>query len=316
MAITKITDVIDPEILAQMVLLKLPNNTILIPGVFTTNDFPIAEKGTVWTIPYNNNLGELETYVSGTPLTKQKLTQDDYNMVVIRKAAYYNADKIVKIAAYKDPMDYVGTQLATQTIPDMYMETQILIMEGGIPAANRYDGSAANMSAAAVRAAKLKLGDKASKLKSILMHSKQFGDLEAAKEVVYQAQNTILPLYETQTTQVGSPPQPNMVATVAGLVIYVSDNCTLLGTSPEQYVAYLMGDSPMGHFWQQSLNIDLDRDVEYKYDVISPDLDFVMCIHGMDYTSTSYTKANLENTANYTIKWNQKLITLVRMKTL
>ena len=71
--ITRITDVIDPEILAQMVLLQLPNNTILIPGVFTTSEFPIGTKGTLWEIPYNNNLGDLETYLAGTDLTIQKM---------------------------------------------------------------------------------------------------------------------------------------------------------------------------------------------------------------------------------------------------
>ncbi len=313
---TLIADVIDPEILAQMIVLKLPNNTILVPGVFTTNEFPIGEKGTRWKIPYNNNLGDLETFIEDTNLTIQGMDQDDYSMVIIRKAAIYAAGKIVRLAAHADPMDFVATQLSTQVIPKMYMDTQILVMEGGIPDDNRYDGSAANMSAAAVRAAKLKLGDKMAGLKHILMHSKQFGDLDVAKEVVYQAQNSILPIYETQVTNVGLPHTPNMIATVAGLVIHVSDNCPLGDTSPETYIAYLMGDAPMGHFWQQGLNIDLYRDVKKKTDWISPDLDFTMCIHGVDYTSDSYTNANLENMANYDDKWDQKLIKLVRMKTL
>ena len=313
---TLLADIINPERLAQMILMELPNNTILIPGVFTSSEFPIAEKGTIWKIPYNDNLGELETFIEDTDLEIQGMDQDDYRMVIIRKAAIYAAGKIVRLAAWKDPMDFVKTQLVTQVIPKMYMDTQILIMEGGIPDANRYDGSGAVMSAAAVRAAKLKLGDKMAGLKHILMHSKQFGNLEAAKEVVYQAQNSILPIYETQVTNVGIPHTPNMIATVAGLVIHVSDNCPLLGSSPETHVAYLMGDAPMGHFWQQGLNIDLDRDTRKKEDWISPDLDFTMCIHGVDYTSQSYTIANLQNVANYDLKWNQKLIQLVRMVTL
>ena len=71
----------------------------------------------------------------------------------------------------------------------------------------------------------------------------------------------------------------------------------------------------MGHYWQQDLNIDLDRDVIAKEDLISPDLDFVMTLHGVDYTSTSYTDANLQNTANYTLKWDQKLVKAVRLVT-
>jgi hypothetical protein len=317
-AITRITDVIDPEVLAQMVLLRLPNNTFLIPGVFTSSEFPIGTEGTLWEIPYNNNLGDFETYQAGTDLTIQKITQDKYSMVVIRKATIYAADKIVRLAAFKDPMDFVATQLATQTIPDMYMSTQILVLEGAIPAANRH-AVVANMSAAAVRAAKIKLGDKMSELKHILMHSKQFGDLDAAGEVVYQPKNTILPLFTASTvpqvTNVGLPPSGDLIATVAGLVIHVSDNCGALGTSPETYPSYLLGENAMGHFWQQGLNIDLDRDVKAKEDWISPDIDFTMCLHGVDYTSTSYTDANLQNTANYTLKWNQKLVTAVRLAT-
>lgn len=313
--ITRITDVIDPEILARMVLLQLPNNTILIPGVFTTDEFPIGTKGTLWEIPYNNNLGDLETYLAGTDLTIQKMTQSKYRMVVIRKAAVYATDKIVNNAAYKNPMDFISTQLATQTIPEMYMKTQIYILEGAIPAANRLTAGT-NMSAAKVRAAKLLLGDKLASLKHILMHSKQYGDLEAAKEIVYQPKNTLLPLYETQVTNVGLPPTGDLIATVAGLIIHVSDNCTLGGGSPETYASYLLGDDAMGHFWQQQLNIDLDRDVKAKEDWFSPDLDFTMCLHGVDYTSTSYTVANLQNTANYDLKWDQKLVKAVRLLTL
>jgi PIN domain nuclease of toxin-antitoxin system len=318
-AITRITDVIDPEILAQMVLLKLPNNTILIPGVFTNNEFAIGTEGTLWEIPYNNNLGELATYQAGMDLTIQKLTQDKYRMVVIRKATIYAADKIVRLAAFKDPMDFVATQLATQTIPKMYMDTQILILEGAIPAANR-STLAATITLAGVRAAKLKLGDKMSELKHILMHSKVYGDAENAGIVVYQPVTSILPALYTgtavpQVTNVGLPHTPNMVATIAGLIVHISDNISALGTSPETYPCYLLGDNAMGHFWQQGLNIDLDRDVKAKEDWISPDIDFTMCLHGVDYTSTSYTDANLQNTANYTLKWNQKLVTAVRLTT-
>ena len=313
---TRITDVIDPEILARMILLRLPNNTILIPGVFTTSDFPMGTKGTIWTIPYNDNLPEFETYLAGTDLTEKKLTQDDYNMVVIRKAALYVADKIVANAAFKNPMEFVTEQIVTQTLPKMYMDTQISVLEGAIPVANRYDGSGADISATVIRTAKLKLGDKAAQLKHILMHSKVFGDLEIAKEVVYQAKNTILPLYETQVTNVGGQPvSDNLIATVAGLIIHVSDNCPLGDTSPETYITYMFAEKAMGHFWQQNLNIDLFRDVKAKEDWISPDLDFVMTLHGVDYTSTSYTVGNLENQANYTDKWDQKLIGAVRIVT-
>ena len=316
MAFTKITDIIDPEILGDMILEKLPNNTILIPGVFTTTDFPIATKGTIWEIPYDELLGDFETYLSGTDLTPQKLGQDSYRMAVIRKAAVYSSDKIVPIAAFKDPMQFVSKKLAEQNIPLMYFKTQLRILEGAIPPANRKDGSGAIISASVIRTAKLKIGDQAANLESILMHSKQFGDLETEKTIIYQPKNMIYPLFGTQTTDVGAPPKPaNMVATVAGLIIYVSDNLTALGTSPETYRTYLLGEKAMGHFWQQQLNIDLDRDVLAKQDIISPDLDFVMVLHGVDYTSTAYDDADISNTANYTLKWNQKQVGAVRLVT-
>ena len=314
---TRIADVIDPEVLATMVLAELPNNTFLIPGVFTSSEFPIGTFGTVWEIPYNENLGDLETYDPTVDLSVQDQGQDVYRMIVIRKAAIYGADKIVKLAAYKDPMDYVTQQLATQVIPDMYMSTQITVLEGAIPTDNRYDGSAGVMRASQVRNAKQLLHDKGYRLKSILMHSKQFGDLEDNDEIVYQPKNTIYPLYGSQGNAIGLPPTPaDMVPTVAGLVIFVSDNCTLGGTSPETYVAYLLSPNCMGHFWQQGLNIDLERYVKGKQDWISPDLDFVMCLHGVDYTSTSWTDANLGSTANYTLKWDHKLVGAVRLLTL
>lgn len=312
MPVTRITDLIDPQILADMILEKFPNNALLLPSLFTTNEFEIGEKGTLWQIPYQKTIQDFETFIPGTSLTPQKFEQDKYRMVVIRKAAAYALDKVVKLAAYKNPMDFLSTQVSEKMIETIF-RTQLNILEGGIPAANR-DSVAATLTPTAIREkGAAKIGDKAATLRYLLCHSKVFEDLIKGNYIVWQPKNTILPLLQTQQVYLGTQAPGDLVPTVAGLIVVVSDHLKTIVGPPTTYVNYLLGDAVMGYYWQQALNIDMDKDILAKEDVISPDFDFVLCLHGVDYTVTAYDDVNLATTANYTLKWNQKLVPAVRL---
>jgi hypothetical protein len=309
---TRITDVIDPEVLSRIVIRTILNNIFRIPGVFDGNEFSEGDPGTFWEVIFGNKLGDFETYDPDTPLTAQKLTQGRFGHVVIRKAALYGVDKIVKKAAKQNPMDYFSIQL-----PDKILETLMLstinVLEGAIPAASRIDNNAV-ISRAEINKAKYVLGDKASTLKWITMHSKIFQVLEDAGDIVYQPMGNILPLADpNQFMQVITNDQ-NFVATIAGLIIWQSDNVPVISGSPDEYVSYLTGDRAVGFYPQGALNIDTDRDITTKEDFISPDLDYVLSLWGTNYTGApSYTDADLSNVANYTTVWDVKEIPATRL---
>lgn len=311
---TRITDVIDPEVLSRIVIRMILNNIFRIPGVFDGNEFSEGDPGTFWEVIFGNKLGDFETYNPDVPLTPQKLTQGQFGHVVQRKAALYGVDKIVQKAAQRNPMDYFSEQLP-EKILEVLMKASINVFEGAIPAGSRIDNDAV-ISKVEINKAKYVLGDKASKLKWITMHSKSFQVLEDAGEIVYQPINNILPLAKpNQFLQVVTNEQ-NFVATVAGLIVSQSDEIPIITGTPDEYVSYLTGDKAMGFYTQGSLNIDTDRDITTKEDFISPDLDYVLSLWGTNYTGApSFTDADIKNPANYATVWDVKEIPATRLLT-
>ncbi len=312
MGATRITDVIDPEILSRTVIRNVLNNIFTIPGVFAGNEFASDDPGTFWETPYQNKLGDFETYDPDTPLTVQALTQGRFGHVVQRKAAAYGEDKIVKLAANQDPMDFFSQQL-TEKILELTMKQSILVFEGAIPAASRQDDGVA-ISRAQINKARYLLGDKAANLKWVVMHSSNKQVLDTAGEIVYQPMANILPLTKpNQFMQVATNEQ-NFVATVAGLIIFQSDNMPVISGTPDKYATYLTGDRAMGYYPQGSLNVDTDYDTLTKEDILSPDIDFMLSLIGTDYTDApDYDDASLAATANYDTKWDVKEIPAIRI---
>jgi hypothetical protein len=92
-------------------------------------------------------------------------------------------------------------------------------------------------------------------------------------------------------------------------------------SSVYKYPTYLLGNEAMGMFFQKNLRIEKGREylVGGGYDFYTVRADFVMCLHGVDYSESTnpqlYTSAALKSTSNYTLKWNQKNVKAVRVLT-
>jgi len=305
MATTRITDVIDPEVLSDMIINQYEDKLFMLPGVSNEVSFPIPTKGTLWEIPYADVLGDLETFIAGTPLTIQSMTQDVFRSVVIRKGGLYGVDKIVKLAGLKNPMDYFAEQFSNLMLK-ANMETQIAVLTGAIPSANINNQTGVSVSEAIIQATKQKLVDMASDLKYFVCHSAIYATLEAGGKITWQPASQVLPVLAGANNSQVIDARTGMVPTIAGMIIVQSDKCTY--SSPD-YFSFLLGEKSMGLFYQQTVNFDTDRDISLKEDYISPDFDFVMPVYGVDYTKTDYTIVELEKTANYALKWDRLICT-------
>jgi len=118
----------------------------------------------------------------------------------------------------------------------------------------------------------------------------------------------------------GDVPPANRVATVRGLICIVTDYCTTVAGTPTGYITYLVSPGSMGLFFQKNMEVSEDKEtlVDGGYKFFTPRINFVMCLHGMDYTEATvpqlYTQAALINTANYTMVFaNAKNIGAVRL---
>lgn len=313
-----ISDIVNPEVLGDIVNEKLTNLLVNVPGLDTSTEFTLGRAGTSWDIPYNKVLTDLTRDGEGVTLVPQTLSQDKYGMVVQRMGQSYKDEDIARMVAAGNPAESLAARIAEKAYEYM-LARRIDILEGAIPTANRYD-PAAVVTDQVLAVGKQLLGAKGSDLKVALMHSAAFNYLERTGDIVYQPMSNIIPLY-TQTNQFGLYAS-GTVPTCAGMVCIQSDSIEgVSASSVTKYPIYLLGNDAMGMFWQKNIRIEKAREylVGGGYDYYTVRGDFVMCLHGVDYSeSTSpqlYTSAALKNTSNYTLKWNQKNVKAVRILT-
>ena len=188
----------------------------------------------------------------------------------------------------------------------------VATLEGAVPTANRFDGSAGVATSNGLYDTKNKIGDQGEELRWVLMHSKVFNDLKKAGEIIYQPAANILSLAASNQRRQVLETDTDLVPTIAGMIVQSSDLVEVVAGTPITYASYLLGEAAMGFFFQQEVNFDEDRDIFLKEDFWSPDLDDVMTLFGMDFNKTVYAFTDLKDPANWDIKWDQKLIKAAR----
>lgn len=314
-----ISDIVNPEVVSALTNEKLATKLATVPGLDTSSEFEVGTPGTSWEVPYNKRLAAMARDGEGVTLTPQTMSQAKYKMVVQRAAQVYKDEDIAKMVATGDPAGNLSDRLA-EVGYEYLMARRLDILEGAIPTANRYD-PAAVISDTVLAVAKGKLGDHASDLKAALMHSSAYNYLERTGKIVYQPISNVLPLY-SQTNFLGANGS-GLVPTCAGLVLMQSDAISAeFASTVYKYPTYLLGMEAMGMYWQKNSTLATYRDeitgggyTGWVYRLPG----FVMCLHGVSYDeSTSpqlYTSAALKATANYALKWDQKLVKAVRVLT-
>lgn len=322
-SIALIAGIVDPEVLGALVNDKLANMFIETSDFDTKNQFSVGTAGTSWEIPLNDLIPAFQRDGNGVTLVPQSLTQDTYKMVVQRAGKSYREDKIDLMVTgdAKKSTANLAVRIA-ERVRDYMIQSRFWILEGAIPAANRRGALGTNLTSAEVGAGKLLLGDKSQNLKYLILHSKTFEDLQNAGSVTWQTMANIVDTGTGYATRLnlGDVAPANKVPTVRGLICVITDYCTTVSGTPTQYVSYEIAPSAMGLFFQKNLEISEDKEtlVDGGYDFFTPRINFVMCLHGIDYiegtTPQLYTQAALQNTANYNMVFaNAKNIGAVRL---
>ena len=169
--------IVVPEVLGDLVLEKLADKVIALPGVDTTTEFPIGQNGTIWEVPYQKPVSAMIHDGEGITLVPSDVEQTTYRMPVVRRGQAYKIPSIDKLAAHKDPAGFLSEQIA-QVIAEAMQKTRFYVLEGAIPSANRFDADDGICTGDDVSAAKILVGDKYDSMKYLVLHSKVYNDLE------------------------------------------------------------------------------------------------------------------------------------------
>lgn len=189
MAVTKIADVIVPDLFAQYVIDKTTEKSeIMNAGVVENNaelNRLITGGGTVLAMPKWNDLsGKSQVLDDTNPITPSKITSHAELATVLIRANAWGSNELAGALAGDDPMKAIADRVADWWVRDE--KANILSILDGVFASSGMSGhvlditsaSTTKITADSVLGAKQLLGDAADLLTMIYMHSATFTELQ------------------------------------------------------------------------------------------------------------------------------------------
>lgn len=286
MAFTQIAQIINPEVLADQISAKFPDQLVLgntnLVEVDTT--FPLGSPGTKFKLPFWKRIAAFADLTEGTAMTPGQITSNAEFATVLRGGAAFEVLDTAELVSKADPVGEISDQLARRAAE--YIDGKLVLAMQNTP--NTFDQSVGvnktntngtmdqNAIALAVTST---LGDNYGKLMkggAIIMHSKVYGDLlqTSAIQNWYQSQMEVI--------------KTGLIPTVMGLPIYVSDLVTVGSQSSKNlYHTYVVGPGALALFYQRQVMVEFDRDILLLADIVSSNVHFAPHLYGWDDNSST-----------------------------
>jgi hypothetical protein len=289
-AITSITDILDPEILSDFVAAELVNKVpALMSGVVQMDPHPQIQAGGQRILIPRWKLASTawQALSESSDMDEKKITVKKEYGVVVRRGDCFTETDLAKIVNGMDPMKEMVRQVSDVVARGIFA-TQIKVLTGaligGLASTNVFDATAQEdqsnpkMSIDNAIKAKLLIGENMDDIKYLLCHSKVKGDILAlgSAYVNWGASQ--------------SPFITGMVPYFCGMEIITSDFCPYtgtLGTTDVVFSSFLLGANSMWLGYQKKVNIEFDRDVKQKKDIMAYDLHFIPHLDGVGYVDGS-----------------------------
>ncbi len=300
---TKLSDIVDPEVLADQVSALFPGRIQLEASgaVLAETNGDISRGGTRVTIPRWKRGGDMVPLSDSSPLSVEKVDTVTEQGVVVRRGKAFGVHDFARLVSLDDPQTEIARQIAS--IFARHVDaTLVKVLEGAIPSANTKNvsvttGSAVRIGKNAVLDAMFTLGDNEGDIAVAVMHSKVFKDCYDLGLVVYADVDT-----DAQNPGVRMGRRP----TLFGRPVYVSDRVPVDTTVTDyfKYTTYFLGHRALYLGYQRELTVETDRDALTKEDIISFDAHFVPHLFGIGWNSVSNNPANadLATPANWALK--------------
>lgn len=280
MAVTAIADIVNPEVLADQISAKFPDQLVLGNSSLVEVDstFPLGSPGTIFSLPFWKRIGAFGSMSEGTSLTPGKVQASKEYAIVQRGGAAYEVYDTAQLVSKADPVSEIATQIGRRAAE--YIDNALVVEAQKTP--NTFDQTGASKTNtngtmdqnAIVVAMTSTLGDNYMKLLqggAIIMHSKVYGDLLqlGAIQNQYQFGGDVL--------------KTGVIPTLMGLPIIVSDLVTVTVVSTvNKYQTYIVGPGALALFYQRQVMVEFDRDILLQADVIASTVHFSPHLFGWD----------------------------------
>lgn len=286
MAITQISNIINPEVLADQISAKFPDMLVLgntgLVEVDTT--FPLGSPGTQFKIPFWKRIPAFGDLSEGSAMSPGQITTGAEFTTVVRGGVALEVTDQASLVSKADPVGEIADQLARRAAEyiDGKLVTQLENTPNTFaqhvqqipPVTGTSDTSGTLNQNALISAMVTTLGDNFAKLVSggaLIMHSKPYGDLLKTGAIQNQYQSGM------------NVVRDGVIPTLLGLPIYISDLVTVgTNSSKSLYHTYIVGKGALALFYQRQVMVEFDRDVLKLADIISSNVHFAAHLFGYD----------------------------------
>ena len=263
-------------------------------------------------------------------LTSQAVTADEEIATILHRGFQYAVDDLSRLGTGEDVLGHVANQLATAinkkktaTLLAQFGGLFGTIAANGVLGANTYNATGTTsatssnyLTASNVIKAKNKLGERASDLTTIVMHSNVAAYLE---ETGYTQV-----LVSGGSVSANSGLQGLSANTFANLRVIVDDQVGVISggtaTHLNKYPVYLCGGGTILEGVQQDLRIEYDRNKSSFQDLLICDYHYAMHVRGTkwaaagDNPTNATTSGNLGNVSSWGLAYAQvKNVPMVRL---
>lgn len=281
MAFTTISNIIDPEVLADQIAAKYPDKLVLGQSslVAVNSTFPLGSPGTKFKIPFWKRMGTFGALTEGTAMTPTNITTGAEYATVLRAGAAYEVYDTAALVSMADPTAEISDQVSRRAAE--YIDGKLVVEAEKSPNLHDISGTGAGTykEDTTITAMTKYLGDNYQDLLNggvIFMHSKVYNDLiiTGAISNQYQSGNDVL--------------RTGVLPTISGMPIVLSDRVTKTTVSSvDYYNSYIIGPEALGLFYQRQVQVEFDRDILLSADVIAATVHFAPHLFGYDDNGSS-----------------------------
>jgi hypothetical protein len=295
MAVTAISDIINPEVLADQLSAKFPDKLVLGQTALVKVDdtFPLGSPGTVFKIPSWKRIPAFASIAEGVAMTPGKISSLSEFAVVQRGGAAFEVYDTAELVSKADPVSEIADQISRRAAE--YIDNALVLEVNKTP--NTFDtstgiatvwnnGANTNVTGLYANAGKTMdqnviitglvqtLGDNYGAMLGggmIIMHSKVFGDLLQTGAIQNQ--------YQSGANVILSGALP----TLLGMPVLQSDLVTQATVSAKQvYNTYVIGREALALFYQREVMVEFDRDILLQADIVAGTTHFAPHLFGYD----------------------------------
>lgn len=274
MAETLLSNLINPQVMADMVSAKLEKNLAL-TGFYKVDNTLTGKAGNTITVPTYDYIGAADDLAENTAGTAVALTATDVEYTVKKAAKFITLTDEAVLSGYGDPKGEAARQLR-MSIQDKIDNDGIALLEAingtSVGKGMVYDGSSNALSYDAVVEALdlLNLEEEGADL-YLLVSRDGIKQLRKDSKFIDKEQGKIL--------------GTGVVGTVAGCKVKISKKVS-------NGRAYVMGKNALTAFIKRNVNVETQREIMYKRTILSADEHYTVAIE--DYSKIAVIKHKTE----------------------